>query len=73
MHRRVTVLYVRYSFRLFNTWIFGKKLPFKSYGEKSQYANEQLLLATAFSLFQVMCAMCVPKLEYEDETSAVDV
>ena len=39
------------SLRLFldlDSWIFGKKTPFKSYGVKKQYANELELTASHF-------------------------
>ena len=54
----VYLRYVRYSFRLFfifNTWIFEKTFRSKVMARKSQYANEQLPLASGFSRFRVPC------------------
>ena len=42
-------------FLLFNMWIFDKSFSSKVMARKSQYANEQLPLATGFSPFQVPC------------------
>ena len=49
------VQYVGVYFRLFNVWIFDKSFRSKVMARKSQYANEQLPLATGYSLFRVPC------------------
>ena len=49
--------YGTYGTRLgiFNAWIFEKTFRWKVMARKSQYANEQLPLATGFSPFRVSC------------------
>ena len=42
-------------FLIFNSWIFDKPFCSEVMARKSQYANEQLPLATRFSPFQVPC------------------
>ena len=42
-------------FLLFYVWIFDKSFRSKVMARKSQYANEQLPLATGFSPFRVPC------------------
>ena len=51
---RYVGVYLR-LFSVFNSWIFDKSFRSKVMVRKSQYANEQLLFATSFSPFRVLC------------------